>query len=303
MRFKIFKALSIIFSLFISISAFLGGICMLIKPDGSILQMEELLIYFQVLPFANVLFQNYIFSGISLIIVNGLTNLVASLFALKNKRIGFTLISIFGITLMLWISIQFYIFPVNYFDIIYFIFGFFQLIIGFIALVSFNQLYFKFDVNDYKNINKKSDCLVVYFSRKGFSKKIAYEVADKNCANIIEIKTKERTEGDLGFWWCGRFAMHQWPMETFDLNIDLNSYKKVIIVSPIWVFKMCCPIRDFINKNKGILKDKELIVYFNHFNPWLPRGAKKEINSLLKEDILFISLTTMLGHTFKFKNK
>ena len=276
---------------------------MFIKPDGSILCMEKLLPYFQVLPFADTLFQNYIFPGISLIIVNGITNLIASFFALKNKRIGYTLISLFGLTLMLWISIQFYIFPINFLDIIFFIFGFIQLVTGFIALVSYNQVYFKFDINDYKNVNKNSSCLVVYFSRKGFSKKIAYEIADKNSAYIIEIKTKERTEGDLGFWWCGRFAMHHWSMETFDLNVDLNSYKKIIIVSPIWVFKMCSPIRDFINKNKNILKNKELIIYFNHFNPWLPKGAKKEITSLLKEDISFISLTTMLGHTFKTKNK
>ena len=74
MRFKIFKVSILFWTAFIGLGAFLGGICMLIKPDGSILHMQDMLPYFSVLPFSDILFQDYIFSGISLIIVNGITN-------------------------------------------------------------------------------------------------------------------------------------------------------------------------------------------------------------------------------------
>lgn len=53
--------------------------------------MEALLQYFQVLPFADVLFQDFLFLGISLLIVNGITNLVAFILILRNKRIGIIL--------------------------------------------------------------------------------------------------------------------------------------------------------------------------------------------------------------------
>ena len=298
MRFKVFKVIVLVISIFVGVGAFVGGIAMLIEPNGSILRMEAMLPYFQVLPFADILFQNYIFPGIALIIVNGISNTVASILMLRNKRIGYILGTLFGFTLMLWIIIQFVIFPMNALDIIYFTLGVLQLLTGYIALVSYNQVFFKFNENDYQDIDKESKTLVVYFSRKKFTTKIAYEIANKEKATIKELITKERTEGDLGFWWCGRFGMHAWPMETEPLDVELNAYNKIILVTPIWVFKMCSPMRDFINKNKDILKQKEVCVVFNHFNPWLPKGAIKEIEKSINIKEVQ-SFTTMLGHTFR----
>ena len=113
----------IFWTLFIGIGAVAGAACMLIEPSGSIMGMDAMLPYFQVLPFASVLFQNFTFSGIALLIVNGLTNLTAAVLLLKNRRAGAILGGIFGVTLMLWICIQFYIFPLNFMSTAYFIFG------------------------------------------------------------------------------------------------------------------------------------------------------------------------------------
>ena len=251
-RFKVFRVLLLVFCFFIGLGALYGGTAMLIKPDGSLLRMEAMLPYFQVLPFADILFQDYIFSGVALIIVNGVTNLAAAVLILCKKRIGYVLGTIFGFTLMLWIIIQFVIFPTNALSTIYFILGVLQLIVGYVTLVSYNQVNFKFSEDGYQYIDKNSKTLVVYFSRMQFTKRIAYVKANREHANIVELKTKERTEGTLGFWWCGRFGMHKWSMETYPLDIDLNKYEKVILVTPVWVFKMCSPMRDFITKNKEI---------------------------------------------------
>ena len=70
--------------------------------------------------------------------------------------------------------------------------------------VFYTQEQFKFDQNEYKNIGKNKDVLVVYFSRMGYTKKVAYEEAEKQKADILELKTKEKTENTSGFWWCGR---------------------------------------------------------------------------------------------------
>ena len=302
MRVKLTKILILFWTAFIGLGAFAGGISMLIKPDGSILHMESMLPYFEVLPFSNVLFQNYIFPGIALIIVNGVSNAIAFTLILLKKRLGYILGTVFGFTLMLWIIIQFVIFPPNILDTLYFIFGCLQLVSGYAALVSYNQANFKFDVNDYQNINKDEKTLVIYFSRLSYTRKIAYIKANQLGASIIELKTKERTEGTLGFWWCGRFAMHRWGMETYELGVDLNQYEKIILVTPIWVFRMCPPMRDFVQKNQSVLVNKEVEVVFNHFNPWLPKGAVKEIKKYTSAKKIE-SKTTMLGHTFKSKAK
>ena len=187
MNYKVSKILILVLALFVGLGAFYGGICMLIKPDGSLLRMESLLPYFQVLPFADVLFQDYFFSGIALIVVNGVSNIIASILMLRNKRIGFVLGTLFGFTLMLWITIQFVIFPINALDIIYFTLGVLQLIIGYNALVSYNQYFFKFDEKDYQDIDDNSKTIVIYFSRKKYTKKIAYQIANKEKANIKEL--------------------------------------------------------------------------------------------------------------------
>ena len=296
-RFKIFRGILLFWCLFIGVGALWGGIAMFIKPDGSLLQMDTLLPYFQVLPFADVLFQDYIFSGVMLILINGVTNIVASILIIRKKRAGFALGTIFGFTLMLWIILQFFLFPINALDIIFFTCGVLQLLCGYVALVSYNQVFFQFSESVYQNIGKNKRVLVVYFSRMQFTKRIAYIKADKEGADIVELRTKERTEGTIGFWWCGRFGMHVWPMEIEPLDVDLNAYDKIIVVSPIWVFRMCGPIRDFVTKNQDILKSKQTEAVFNHFNPWLPKGAVKELRRYGSFEKIE-SKTTWLGHTF-----
>ena len=123
----------IFWTLFIGIGAVAGGLSMIIDPSGKALHMDEMLPYFQVLPFADVLFQNFLFSGFALLIVNGLTNLTAAVLLFRKKKLGVILGGIFGVTLMLWICIQFYMFPLNFMSTIYFVFGLCQAVTGYAA--------------------------------------------------------------------------------------------------------------------------------------------------------------------------
>ena len=198
MRYKITKKILIFLCLFVAIGAVYGSVCMFIDPTGKLLGMENLLPYFNVLPLSKILFQDYIFPGISLLIVNGLTNFVATYFLIRDKKVGTVLGATFGITLMLWIVIQFAILPKNAMSIIFFIVGFIQFIIGYMTYVFYMQEHFIFNVNDYKNIGKNENTLVVYFSRMGYTKKVAYEEANKIGADIYEIKTKRSEERRVG---------------------------------------------------------------------------------------------------------
>lgn len=298
-RLKVLKIILLFWTIFIGLGALLGSTCMFIDKTGKIMQMDTLLPYFQVLPLAQYLYQDYIFPGIALLIVNGISNIVATIFILLNKKVGYILGTIFGFTLMLWITIQFVIFPVNFLSTTYFIFGLLQLITGIVSLIFYKQTEFKFNETDYKDITDNSKTLVLYFSRMGYAKKIAYSIANKEKGKIIEIKAKENVKNTLGFWWCGRFGMHKWPMKIEDLKIDLNEFDKIIIVGQIWVFHISSPIRELLNKNKEILnnkKDVSLIVL--HFNPSMPKMAKKEIISIIP-NCEIKSLCSEIGHINK----
>ena len=117
-------------TLFIGIGAVAGASGMLLDPSGKAMGMDTMLPYFQVLPLAEYLYQDFLFPGIALLTVNGLTNLTAAGLLLARKRSGVILGGIFGVTLMLWICIQFYIFPMNFMSTSYFIFGLLQALTG-----------------------------------------------------------------------------------------------------------------------------------------------------------------------------
>lgn len=133
-KYKIFRGLLIFWMLFIGLGAVGGAACMFIDPSGKLLSLDFLLPCLQKLPFADVLFQNFIFAGVALLVGNGLTNLTAAVLLLRRKKAGLVCGGIFGITLMLWICVQFCIFPLNYMSTLYFVFGLAQALTAFLAL-------------------------------------------------------------------------------------------------------------------------------------------------------------------------
>ena len=129
-RFQAARRVLLFWCLFIGWGAVAGSACMLAAPDGHLMGMEGMLPYFQVLPLAEYLYQDFLFPGIALLCVNGLTNLAAAVLLLRGKRLGVVLGGAFGLTLMAWITIQFVIFPMNVMSTSFFIFGMLQAATG-----------------------------------------------------------------------------------------------------------------------------------------------------------------------------
>ena len=127
------RKLLIFWTLFIGVGAVAGGLSMILDPSGKTLGMDAMLPFFQKLPLSEVLFRDFLFSGFALLIVNGLTNLTAAVLLLRRRRCGILLGMIFGVTLMLWICIQFYMFPLNFMSTAFFLFGLCQAVTGWIA--------------------------------------------------------------------------------------------------------------------------------------------------------------------------
>ena len=291
-RYNIVSKFLLFMNLFIGLGAVYGSTMMFLAPDGHLLKMETLLPYFKALPLHEYLYQDYIFPGIALLLINGIPNLISSFFIIKKKEAGNIISMISGVLLNLWIVIQLVIFPSNFLSNSYFIFSFIQFFLAYMAFVFYRQEHMTFNESNYKNINRDLSKAVVYFSRLGYTKLLAYEEANRLGATLIEVKTKERTEGTLGFWWCGRFAMHHWPMEIEP--IDLSLYDSVTICTPIWVFRISAPIRALCINNKGKVKNVSYII--NHFNPVTYKSAVKEMDELLStKHINAISVTSRIG--------
>lgn len=278
-RYRPARRALLFWTIFIGIGAVAGSSAMLIDPSGGLMGMDAMLPYFQKLPFAEIVFQDFVFSGISLLIVNGISNLTAAGLLIANKRIGAVLGGVFGITLMLWICIQFYMFPLNFISTAYFIFGFIQAITGYMTVVFYDQEHFTVSESDYPNIGSDPTKLVVYFSRMGYTKKKALEAADRTGAEIYEVRAAERTSGTLGFWWCGRYGMHRWAMPIEDIGVQLEKYDHVTVCSPVWVFNLCAPMREFCKKASGRIRSADYILV--HHQKSLYANAADEMDRLL----------------------
>ena len=278
-RYKIARRILIFWTLFIGIGAVLGATMMFVDTTGKTMGMDAMLPYFQKLPFAEYVFQDYLFSGFALLIVNGITNLTAALLLFKNRKAGIYCGGIFGVTLMLWICIQFYMFPLNFMSTIYFIFGFLQAVTGYAAWVFYTQENFIVDESKYKNIGTNKNRLVVYFSRMGYVKTKALEEADRTGAMLYEVKSTEMTEGTKGFWWCGRYGMHRWEMPIEPITVDLSRFDHVTVCSPIWVFNLAAPMRSFCKQAHGKIKEADYILV--HHNKSDYKNAAEEMDGLL----------------------
>lgn len=161
----------------------------------------------------------------------------------------------------------------------YFVFGAAQFLTGVVCLIGLKQSEFSFDENAYKNIGKNKNILVVYFSRCGYTRKIAYERADELGADICEIKTTEKIKGNIGFWQCGRFSMLKKQMPIEKLGADVEKYEKIAICSPVWVFGISAPVRTFLSEAKGKVKALEFILV--HFTNAKFFNLKEQAESLI----------------------
>ncbi len=263
--------------LFIGLGALWGAAMMELAPDGHLLHMETMLPYFQVLPLAEYLYRDYVFPGIALFLINGVPNLIASYLLFRKRRSGIVLSMVCGVLLNAWIIIQLVIFPSNFLSNSYFLFSFIQFFTAYAAFVFYSQEHNVIEKSSYCNVGKDKSKAVVYFSRLGTTERIAYEEADRTGAVIVKLECTERTEGILGFWWCGRFAMHRWPMRV--KHVDVSSFDEVTICTPMWVFHIAAPVRQFCLDNKGKIKKVNYIL--THFQPCPYKGALKEMDELL----------------------
>ena len=266
-------------TLFIGLGAVGGALCMLLDPSGRTLGMDAMLPYFQVLPLADVLFQDFTFSGWALLTVIGLTNLIAALQLLRRRPLGDILGGVFGVTLMLWIGIQFYMFPLNFMSTAYFVFGLIQAATGYMAWVFARQERFRVSEADYPNIGTNPKRLVIYFSRMGYTEKAALEEANRTGARVCRLRARERTEGTLGFWWCGRFGMHGWAMPVEDTGMDLRQFDHVTLCSPIWVFRLSAPMRAFCQGARGKILSADYLLLHHQKSPYW--NAAEEMDRLL----------------------
>ena len=123
MKTKTIRKWLIFWCLFIGIGAYAGAAMMFVSPDGSMFGMAPILPYLRKLPLPGFFFNDFIWPGIALLVINGLTNTFSYILLMKRSKYGALAGGICGIILMLWITVQFTVFEFNFMSTAYCIFG------------------------------------------------------------------------------------------------------------------------------------------------------------------------------------
>jgi hypothetical protein len=121
----------IFWTLFIGIGALWGSFIMWFDSTGAMWGMQEILPMLQVLPFADFFFQDFKWSGLALLLVNGIPQITAAVLLFKKHCLASLATMVCGIFLILWIMLQFIIFPLNLLSSLYFVFGCTEFLLAF----------------------------------------------------------------------------------------------------------------------------------------------------------------------------
>ena len=92
--------------------------------------------------------------------------------------------------------------------------------------------------------------LVVYFSRTGYTQRVAEHIAHAAGADCEPIKERSARTGFLGYWRSAREALRKSAIEIEPASANPRDYALVVLGTPVWAGNMSSPMRAYIARHK-----------------------------------------------------
>ena len=103
--------------------------------------------------------------------------------------------------------------------------------------------------------------LIIYYSRTGKSKIISETLQKMINADLMQIKDKKDRSGTWGFISSAYDSFFERESEIEPAHPDLSLYSSVVVVSPVWNWKISTPVITLIKNNS--FKGKKFMMYTN----------------------------------------
>jgi hypothetical protein len=103
--------------------------------------------------------------------------------------------------------------------------------------------------------------LIIYYSRTGKTKIISETLQKMMNADLLEIKDKKDRSGTWGFISSAYDSFFDRESEIEPAHPDLSLYSSVVVVSPVWNWKISTPVITLIKNNS--FKGKKFMMYTN----------------------------------------
>jgi len=102
----------------------------------------------------------------------------------------------------------------------------------------------------YSEAASTGDALIIVYSRTGKSMLAAQTLRTQLGADLLEIKDLEDRSGTMGYIGAGYDAFFDRHTAIEPQKADLSPYSNIIVISPIWNWKLSTPIHTFIDNNR-----------------------------------------------------
>lgn len=93
--------------------------------------------------------------------------------------------------------------------------------------------------------------LVVYFSRSGYTRRIAEELARRTGADCEAIHEPKSRHGWLGYWRSARQALRGTAVDIQPTSENPRDYRLVVLGTPVWAGNVSAPVRAYISHHHG----------------------------------------------------
>ena len=107
-----------------------------------------------------------------------------------------------------------------------------------------------------------NEILCMYYSRTGNTKKAMEEIAQALGAETVELRDGVARGGFKGWLRCGLDAMRKTtaPVSSFETARPLNSYRLVILGTPVWAGRCSAVMRSFLKDHGRELGDVAYVI-------------------------------------------
>lgn len=110
--------------------------------------------------------------------------------------------------------------------------------------------------------------LVVYFSGGNASERVAEDLAALFSADVERLREKKRrAKGFLGFMGAGMDATFGFATRIEPPARDPAAYDRVFVLTPVWSWSLCPPVRTWLGMNEGKLPPAAFITVSGDTRP------------------------------------
>ncbi len=92
--------------------------------------------------------------------------------------------------------------------------------------------------------------LVVYFSRSGYTRRVAEHIARVAGADCEPIRERRSRRGFLGYWRSAREGLRGIAVDVEPGSANPRDYHLVVLGSPVWAGRVSSPVRAYIARHR-----------------------------------------------------